>query len=78
MDDRARDEITRSFRSIGDDNAMDVKRQRLGEPLGRIVGDMMTDDRSPVVHEEGRRERFTRNFAEDRRNSVVAVVIRNG
>ena len=57
VDDRARKEITRPFRSVEDDNDKDVKRQRLGTPLAAIpvadVGvesrDTMTDDTAPRV-----------------------------
>ena len=37
VDDRARAEITRPSRSVGDDNDKDVKWQRLGEPLDTIA-----------------------------------------
>ena len=60
VDDRTRAEITMPFRSIEDDY-MDVKRQRLGEPLATIpeevagpeTSDMMTDDPVPHVHNDG-------------------------
>ena len=60
MDDRARAEITRPFPSIEDDNDVDVKGQRLGDPLatspdsvaGAETSDKMTDDLVPLVHEE--------------------------
>ena len=77
VDDRAKAEITRPFRSLEDDNDKDVKRQRLGEPLATIpeedVGvetrDSMTDDSAPLAHEEARREVFsTRKPPENRRN----------
>ena len=62
VDDRAKAEATRPFRS--DDNDKDVKRQRLGEPLATIpdevvgeeTSDTMTDDTAPLVHEETRRQ----------------------
>ena len=36
VDGRVRAEITRPLRSIEDDNDVEVKRQRLGEPLAAI------------------------------------------
>ena len=39
VDERVRAEITRPLRSIEDDNDVEVKRQRLGEPLATISGD---------------------------------------
>ena len=70
---RARAEVTRSFRSLEDDNDKDVKRQWLGEPLATIpeevagegASDMMTDDTAPSVHEEAIRERFNRITSKD-------------
>ena len=64
--DRARAEITRPFRSFEVDKDMDVKRQRLGEPLATIpeevagaeTSDMMSDDLVPLLHEEARRGRL--------------------
>ena len=66
VDDRARAEVTRPFRSLEDDNDKDVKLQRLGEPLATIpeevvgeeTSDIMTDDTAPLVHVQTRRERF--------------------
>ena len=74
VDDRASAEITRPFRSIEDDNDIEVKRQRLGEPpatipeevAGAVTSDMMTDDPVPHVHEEARRERFTSKRSKER------------
>ena len=57
VDDRAKAEITRPFRSLEDDNDKDVKRQRLGEPsatfplevVGEETSDIMTDGTAPLV-----------------------------
>ena len=56
--ERVTAEITRPFRSIEDDNDVDVKRQRLGEPLATIpeTSDEMMEDPVPLVHEEWKRE----------------------
>ena len=54
VDERVRAEITRPLRSIEDDNDVEVKRQRLGEPLATIPetsGEMM-EDPVPLVQEE--------------------------
>ena len=67
VDDRARAEITRPFRSLEDDNDKDVKRQRLGEPLattpeedvGVETSDIRMGDTAPLVHEETRRTHST-------------------
>ena len=69
----ARAEVIRPFRSLEDDNDMDVKRQRLGEPLatlpaevvGEETSDIMTDEAAPLVHEERGRERFTRKTSRE-------------
>ena len=58
VDERVRAEITRPLRSIEDNNDVEVKRQRLGEPLASIpeTSDEMMDDPVPLVHEEVKRE----------------------
>ena len=73
VDARAKAEITRSFRSLEDDNDKDMKRQRLGEPLATIpeevvcveTNDIMTDDTAPLVHEEARRKRFNKKTSRE-------------
>ena len=62
VDGRVREEITRPLRSIEDDNDVEVKRQRLGEPLATIpeTSDEMMEDPDPIVHEEWNRERLTK------------------
>ena len=46
VDERSRAEITRPLRSFEDDNDVEVKRQRLGEPLATIpeTSDEMMED----------------------------------
>ena len=58
VDERVRAEITRPLRSIEDDNYVEVKRQRLGEPLAMIpeISDEMMDDPVRLVLEEVKRE----------------------
>ena len=43
--DRAKREATRPFRSLQDDNDKHVKRQRLGEPLATIPGQVAGEER---------------------------------
>ena len=67
VDERVRAEITRPFRSIEDDNDVEVKRQRLGEPLAAIpeTSDEMMEDPVPLVHEELKRERLTKKTSRE-------------
>ena len=67
VDERVRAEITRPLRSIEDDNDVEVKRQRLGEPLATIpeTSDEMMEDPVPIVHEDWKRERLTKNFSRE-------------
>ena len=62
-----RAEITRPFRSIEDDNDVEVKRQRLGEPLATIpeTSDEMMEDPVPLVHKELKRERLTKKTSRE-------------
>ena len=62
VDERVRAEITRTLRSIEDDTDVEVKRQRLGEPLATIpeTSDEMMEDLVPIVHEDWKRERLTK------------------
>ena len=64
---RVRAEITRQFCSTEDDNDVEVKRQRLGEPLATIpeTSDEMMEDPVPLVHEELKRERLTNKTSRD-------------
>ena len=48
VDDRARAEVTRPFRSLEDDNDKDVKRQRLGEPLATIPEEVVGEETSDI------------------------------
>ena len=59
--------ITRPLRSIEDDNDVEVKRQRLGEPLATILetSDEMMEDPVPLVHEELKRERLTKKTSRE-------------
>ena len=61
-DEWVRAEITRPLRSIEDDNDVEVKRHRLGEPLATIpeTSDEMMEDPVPIVHEDWKRERLTK------------------
>ena len=54
VDERVRAEITRPLRSIEDDNDVEAKRQRLGEPLATIpeTSDEIMEDPVPIVHED--------------------------
>ena len=65
VDERVRAEITRPLRTIEDDNDEEVKRQRLGEPLATIpeTSDEVMEDPVPIVHEDWKRERLTKNFS---------------
>ena len=67
VDERVRAEITRPLRSFEDDNDEEVKRRRLGEPLATIpeTSDEMMEDPVPIVHEDWKRERLTKNFPEN-------------
>ena len=67
VDERARAEITRPLRSIEDDNDVEVKRQRLGEPLATIpeTRDEMMEDPVPIVHEDWKRERLTKKISRE-------------
>ena len=67
VDERVRAEITRPLRSIEDDNDVEVKRQRLGEPLATIpeTSDEMLEDPLPLVHEEVKRERLTKKTSRE-------------
>ena len=67
VDERVRAEITRPLRSIEDDNDVEVKRQRLGEPLATIpeTSDEMMEDPVPLVHEELKRERLTKQTSRE-------------
>ena len=67
VDERVRAEITRPLRSIEDDNDVEVKRQRLGEPLATIpeTRDEMMEDPVPIVHEEWKRERLTKKTSRE-------------
>ena len=60
-------EITRPLRSIEDDNDVEVKRQRLGEPLATILetSDEMMEDPVPIVHEDWKRERLTKKLSRE-------------
>ena len=46
---------------------MEVKRQRLGEPLATIpeTSDEMMEHPVPIVHEDWKRERLTKNFSRE-------------
>ena len=63
VDERVRAEITRPLRSIEDDNDVEVKRQRLGEPLATIPE--MMEDPVPLSMRIGKRERLTKNFSRE-------------
>ena len=67
VDERVRAEITRPLRSIEDDNDVEVKRQRLGEPLATIpeTSDEMMEDPVPIVHEDWKRERLTKKTSRE-------------
>ena len=67
VDERVRAEITRPLRSIEDDNDVEVKRQRLGEPLATIpeTSDEMMEDPVPLVQEEWKRERLTKKTSRE-------------
>ena len=67
VDERVRAEITRPLRSIEDDNEVEVKRQRLGEPLATIpeTSDEMMEDPVPIVHEDWKRERLTKKTSRE-------------
>ena len=67
VDERVRAEITRPLRSIQDDNDVEVKRQRLGEPLATIpeTSDEMMEDPVPIVHEDWKRERLTKKTSRE-------------
>ena len=67
MDERFRAVTPRPLRSIEDDNDVEVKRQRLGEPLATIpeTSDVMMDDPVPHVHEEVKRERLTKKTSRE-------------
>ena len=67
VDERVRAEITRPLRSIEDDNDVEVKRQRLGEPLATIpeTSDEMMEDPVPLVQEELKRERLTKKTSRE-------------
>ena len=66
VDERVRAEITRPLQSLEDDNDEEVKR-RLGEPLATIpeTSDEMMEDPVPIVHEDWKRERLTKNFSRE-------------
>ena len=59
VDKRVRAEITR--------NDMEVRRQRLGEPLAAIpeTSDEMMEDPVPLVHEEWKRERLSKKTSRE-------------
>ena len=67
VDERVRAEITRPLRSTEDDNDVEVKRQRLGEPLATILetSDEMMEDPVPLVHEKVKRERLTKKTSRE-------------
>ena len=67
VDEKVRAEIRRPLRSIEDDNDVEVKRQRLGEPLATIpeTSDEMMEDPVPIVHEDWKRERLIKNFSRE-------------
>ena len=67
VDERVRAEITRALQSIEDDNDVEVKRQRLGEPLATIpeTSDEMMEDPVPIVHEDWKRERLTKKTSRE-------------
>ena len=67
VDERVRAEMSRPLRSIEDDNDVEVKRQRLGEPLATIpeTSDEMMEDPVSIVHEDWKRERLTKNFSRE-------------
>ena len=67
VDERVRAEITRPLRSLEDDNDVEVKRQRLGEPLATIpeTSDEMMEDPVPTVHEDWKRERLTKKTSRE-------------
>ena len=67
VDERVRAEITRPLRSIEDDNDVEVKRQRHGEPLATIpeTSDEMMEDPVPIVHEDWKRERLTKKTSRE-------------
>ena len=67
VDERVKAEITRPFHSIEDDNDVEVKRQRLGEPLATIpeTSDEIMDDLVLLVHEEVTRERLTKKTSRE-------------
>ena len=67
VDERVRAEITRPLRSFEDDNDEEVKRRRLGEPLATIpeTSDEVMEDPVPIVHEDWKRERLTKNFSRE-------------
>ena len=48
VDDRARAEVTRPFRSLEDDNDKDVRRQRFGEPLATIPEEFVGRDKRHI------------------------------
>ena len=48
VDDRARAEVTRPFRSLEDDNDKDVKRQRPGEQLATIPEEVVGEETSDI------------------------------
>ena len=52
---------------IEDDNDVEVKRQRIGEPLVSILetSDEMMEDLVHIVHEDWKRERLTKNFSRE-------------
>ena len=67
VDERVRAEISRPFCSIEDDNDVEVKRQRLGEPLATIpeTSNEMMEDTVPIVHEDWKRERLTKQTSRE-------------
>ena len=67
VDERVRAEITGPLRSIEDDNDVEVKRQRLGEPPATIpeTSDEMMEDPVPLVDEELKRERLTKTTSRE-------------
>ena len=67
VDERAKAEITRPLRSSEDDNDVEVKRQRLGEPLATIreTSDEMMEDPVPIVHEDWKRQRLTKKTSRE-------------
>ena len=50
-----------------EDNDGEVKRRRLEEPLATIpeTSDEVMEDPVPIVHEDWKRERLTKNFPEN-------------